>query len=207
MTNSSKPTDTALTDVVQDYAQTTLQVIFSDNVLGHIPVIRTLAAVRAGFVTVRDEILIRKLEVFLTALDEVAPEQRRQMIHRLEADANYGRRVGEHLIELLDRVDSRRKPLMIARVFRAFAEQRITDTELHRLLNAVERIPTSEIDAIRRFVNTATTATAAQQVDEESLNAIATAGLLKTQSGFGGLVYQPNRTCAIFLDLNLDTLV
>jgi hypothetical protein len=197
---------TALIDVVQDYAQAAVEVIVSDDVLRHIPIVRTITAMGAAVVSVRDEVFIRKLEMFLTALQEVPAEERREMVRRLEADPNYGRKVGEHLIELLDRVDSRRKPLMIARVFGAFAEQTITDTELHRLLNAIERIPTSEIDAVRRFVNTPTTAAAAQQVDEESLNAIATAGLVKTQSGFGGLVYQPNRTCSVFLDLNLDTL-
>ena len=125
VTNEAKD-DAALPDLVQDYAQALMDVVVSDELLKHIPVIKTLTAAVAAVKSVRDEILLQKLAQFVASLAEVPADQRRAMIGKLEADPAYQRKVGTHLVELLDRVDSHRKPIMIGEFLRHTCEARST---------------------------------------------------------------------------------
>jgi hypothetical protein len=49
--------DAAPSDLVQDYAQALMDVVVSDELLKHIPVIKTLTAAVAAVKSVRDQIL------------------------------------------------------------------------------------------------------------------------------------------------------
>lgn len=147
---------------------------------------------------------MRKLSTFLLALAEVPAGERRSMVRVLESDPAYGRRVGEHLIELLDRLESHGKPAMVGAVFAAYASGRFNVTMLHRLINAIERLPTNETDNVRRFANSVGTGPKRVQVDDESMQALTNAGLTTVASAFGGLNFSANQTCSLFLELNLD---
>jgi hypothetical protein len=69
----------------------------------------------------------------LVGLADLSKWQRDDMVSRIEADPEYGRRVGSHVIELLDHVDSHRKPMMLATVFAAYAIGEIDVHVLNRL--------------------------------------------------------------------------
>lgn len=198
--------DAVLSDLVQDYGQWAVDAIFSEDILAHIPVIRTAVAAAAAIQSVRDQILFRKLTACLTSLSEVPPEQRRNMVARLQSDPAYGRRVGEHLIELLDRMDSHRKPAMAGKVFAAYAQGKIELTLLQRLVDAIDRLPTHEIDTVRRFVNSSNSQPDRDKIAAESIQALTNAGLTRTTTGpLGGRIsHNPNMTCSMFVELNLD---
>jgi hypothetical protein len=128
------------------------------------------------------------------------------MVASPESDPAYGRRVGEHLIRLLDRVDSHRKPAMAATVFAACAQRKIELTVLQRLIGAIDRLPTHEIDTARKFVNSSNNQPNCDRIDRESIQALTNAGLTWTTTGpLGGRIsYNPNTTCSMFVELNLD---
>jgi hypothetical protein len=145
--------------------------------------------------------------MFLDPLREASPTERAAMIGRLESDPNYNRRVGTHLVELLDRVDSHRKPTMLGLCFLAYMQRKIDVLQLQRLTSAVERLPTLEIDAVRKFAESANNQPVRSQLHPESIQALVNAGLAHwAQSApIGGQVrYEANQTCALFLDLVLD---
>jgi hypothetical protein len=120
----------AISDVLQEWGQLALEAMRSDNVLGHIPAVKTVAGFAKAAIGIKDQIFTRKLEKFLTGLSDVAPDERREMVRRLEADPAYGRKIGEHIIELLDRIESHRKPSMLGAVFAAFAAREFDETML-----------------------------------------------------------------------------
>lgn len=103
---------------------------------------------------------------------------------------------------LLNRIDSHRKPAMIAAVFTAFAKQEIDTATLNRLLATIESLPSFEVETVRRFNNASPEERS--DIALESLQALVNAGLATTQSTYGGLVYQPNQTCNTFVNLNID---
>lgn len=192
-------------ELVEEYAQGLLDILLSNEVLEYIPVVKTLAATVRAVGTVRDAILVQKMGAFIAALPEVPVTQRVDMVQRLEADPAYNRKVGLHLIELLDRVDSHRKPTMIGHAFAAYALGRIDLTALQRLIAAIERLPSHEIDTVRR-VATAISSNRQElgNIDSESTYAMINAGLAHVESGFGGGGLEVTPTCANFIELNLD---
>ena len=205
---NEKRTDDKIVDLVQEYAQRALDVLTSDDVLKLIPGVKTFVVGAAAVRTVRDEMLLTKLETFMTAFSDVPAEQRQAMIDRLASDATYRRKLGEHIIEVLDRLESHRKPKIAGEIFAAFARGEIDLTLLQRLLNAIERLPAVEIDTVRRFVDTQSDSTERARIDRESIQALIGAGLVATgissPIGGGSVFYYANTTCQKFVELNLD---
>jgi hypothetical protein len=195
-------------DLVQEYAQALLGILESSKLLEHIPVVKTITAAVKAVASVRDANLIGKIAAFLDPLRELAPEQREQMVHRLEAVPRYGRKVGQHVIEYLDRVDSHRKPTMAGLCFLAFAQNAVDQVQLQRLLTAIERLPSTEFDSPRTFINTKNNQPERDRIHPESLQALLNAGLtIWTASapiGNPRAIYTETRTCTVFVELNLD---
>ncbi|HEY4368751.1 MAG TPA: hypothetical protein VGN07_16070 [Steroidobacteraceae bacterium] len=192
-------------DLVKDWGQGLVEVLVSNELVDHIPVVKTISAVFGAVRSVRDAILIQKLKDFLGALQEVPIGERVAMVQQIQAEPGYRRRVGEHLVELLDRVDGHRKPTMIGQVFAAYAQGQIRLTMVQRLNAAIERLPAHEIDVVRMVRDTLqTNRLDLQQIDSESIYAMINAGLAYSESSFGGDGLKVTATGLAFLDLQLD---
>ena len=199
-----------LYDVSDEYAKMAVEALASDEVLSHIPVIKTVRGVAKVVISVRDTILLRKLQNYLYGFSRVSAEERREMIARLRSEPDYGDRIGERIIELLDRVESDRKPSMIAAAFAAFANKEIDLKTLRRLNGAIERLPTNEIPTARQigdkpyFLNLSSPDQQQGNIDSESLQALANAGMILAVPVFDGISFFPNETAKTFVRLNLD---
>lgn len=195
----------SLKDLAGEYAQLDIEEVFNLPVLEHVPVIRTVYGLCRAGASIRDRQFAKKLLRFLSGLADVPAEERRQMVDRLERDPTYGRRVGEHLIDILERLDAHRKPIMVGKVFAAFAQDRISALVLQRLVLAIERLPIAEIASVRPFQQTNWRP---PQVDPESMQTLVLAGLgVLGNANIGGrTAYQANDTCKAFIDLDLDRL-
>ena len=188
-------------DIAAAYAEVGVDLLLKEGALRDIPVFGTLLGLVRGGIAIRDVVFARKLFEFVADLSKIDGAARRTMIEKLEADPAYGRRVGEHLLEILDRIDSHRKPLMIAHVFRAYAAERIDADRLHRLIIAIERVPTFDLRFLRPFSDAPEETRAAPPAALESL---AFAGLLSPASAWDGMAYLPNELGQAFLELELD---
>jgi hypothetical protein len=197
-----------LQDLVADYGDRALEVVLSSDLLDEIPVIKTFLAAKDAIRSVRDEMLLKKLSDMLTALADTLQDERRKMVERLETDTKYAHRVGQHLVEIADRIDSRRKPRMIGLAFAAFARGQIERVPLERLIGAIERLPVIELDTPRAYVNTVNNQPERDRIDPESTQAMIVAGLVAWRSyapmGGGKVEYQPNATCQKLVELGLD---
>jgi hypothetical protein len=126
-----------LDDSAAEIGEEAMAVLAGMDVLEHIPIAKLgVAAVRAAR-SIRDQLLLRKIQAFLHGMSGTTRQQRTDMIDRLSKDAHYAESLGEHLVELLDRIDGRRKALMTAAVFSAFARGEIERPMLYRLTHAI----------------------------------------------------------------------
>jgi hypothetical protein len=187
--------------LIEEYVKVGLDAFIETGVAQHIPIVSTIVGVTKIGLSIHDRIFMKKSLELMAPLSSLKPDERRRMVERLEGDANYGRKVGEHLLELLDRIESVRKPRMISRVFLAYLQNEVDAVMLHRLLYTVERIPIHEISSLRIFC---------ERKPEErdaplfTLQSLASAGLLDAQSAFGGMAFQANEIGTAFLSLRLD---
>jgi hypothetical protein len=188
-------------DLATEYAEVGLDTFLDAGIARDIPLVGTLVGLAKIGMTVHDRLFAKKILDLLTGLADLAVEERQALIARLEGDPKYGRKVGEHLVDLIDRIESHRKPAMVARVFKAYLRGEVDADMLHRLCGAVERVPGYEIPRLRPFCEAAPQERDAPIVTLQSFQA---AGLLNAASGWGALVYEPNEVTAAFLGLGLD---
>jgi|688.fasta_scaffold580986_1 hypothetical protein len=132
--DSNKSISTALVTTVRsadigglskDYAEVALDSVLSEGIFREIPFVSTIIAVSKIGISINDQIFAKKLICFLSNLSELNAVDRSAMIDRLDNEDGFRRKVGDRLIELLDRVDSHAKPEMLAKAFRAYATSQI----------------------------------------------------------------------------------
>jgi hypothetical protein len=111
-----------------------------NDLLRDIPVASTILGLWKTGAAVRDYLLVKKLIAFLGGLRDIPVEQRRDMVARLEADAQFGERVGDEIILLLDRLDATAKATLVGRAFRAYCHGRISNNTLQRINQAIDRL-------------------------------------------------------------------
>jgi hypothetical protein len=196
-----------LNDLAAEVGQSAIEVITSADIFEHLPFVKDLIAAANLVASIRDMLLMRKIETFLRRLAYIPQEDRIDMIRRLEDDPSYTESVGEHLVELLDRLEGQRKAAMAGDAFAAFARKEIDLKMLRRLLNAIDRLPAMEVNTVRRFVDSSNNQPERDTIDGESIQAIANAGLASSVSTapLGGRRRMlANATCRKFVELNLD---
>jgi hypothetical protein len=197
----------AIDDLAAEVAQSAIDIILSEDVLTHLPVVKSAVTAANLVIAIRDRFLLRKLDTFLRRLASVSQEARRNMLRRLEEDPTYTETVGEYLIELLDRLEGQRKAGIAGDAFAAFARETIDLKVLRRLLHAIDRLPAMEIDTVRRFVMSSNNPPERDRIGSESLQALVNAGLASsvgTSPTGSRRTFIANETCLKFVDLNLD---
>lgn len=186
-------------DLVTEYSEIVLDSLLNGGILESMPLVKTFTHVGT---TVNNVLFTKKLMNFLATMNELPAAKRQRMVEKLKSDPKYERKVGEHLLELLDRIDSHRHPKMLAKAFMAYANLTIDVVVLQRLNLAIERLPYFEIDNIRKFRNAEKDAR--REMDEATLYNLIYAGLVKEIPGYGKSSYVPTELLEIFLQLDLD---
>jgi hypothetical protein len=207
----------ALTDSAAEIGEEAVAILINMDVLEHIPIAKLgVAALRAAQ-SIRDQLLLRKIQVFLYGMSGTTREQRAEMIERLSEDSHYAESVGEHLIELLDRIDGRRKALMSAAVFAAFARREIERPMHYRLTHAIVALFLPSLREARNLLEEGPflsgesddakrrTKDRSYQPEIASLVQLSAAGLVSTKSIWGEMLYDLTDVGRIFIErLRLD---
>lgn len=196
---------TGLGEVTEGFLEERLDHHCVEGLFKDIPIVGAVVALgRAGF-AMRDHLLVRKIAQFLHPMAKISPEIRQGLVSKLEQEPKFKHRVGEALIEMLDRQDSHRKPQMLGAAFAAYARGDVGSEMFNRLCFAVETIPWFEIDRIRPF-NELGSEYRAENI-HSTLSSLQAAGLVLAIATLGGgLSGQPTPVCSEFVRLDLDLL-
>jgi hypothetical protein len=168
---------------------------------GEIPGVGIILSLLRDGVAVRDRLFQKKLFMFLASMNSMPKAERAEMIEKLGADPDYDRKVGEHLIEILDRLETHKKPRMLARVLRAYGAGEIDATMFHQLVHAIEHLPVFAIPAVRKFSLTNPPNLGAETAIQLYFGM---AGLAVPQTSWDGTAYDPTPVAEAFLRLELD---
>jgi hypothetical protein len=207
----------ALNDPAAELGEQAVAILTGMEVLAHVPVLKLgVAAVRI-IDSIRGQALMKKLDAFVRAMDSVTREQRAEMISRLSEDREYSETVGEHLIEYLDRINGRRKALMSAAAFAAFARLEVDRPMLYSVNHAVEMVLPNYLRSARNLFEEGPFFKAEEYLKDDpmknrayrpgvaSLQALAAAGLVYSLAVFDGTRYDLTDVGRVFIDrLRLD---
>ena len=186
----------------KEFLELGLDSMLDSGALKDIPLVGTVLGIYGTADTIRDHLFAKKLIGFLSQLSEISQEERISMVEKLNEDEKFSGRVGSSLLEMLDRIESEKKPELAARCFAAYARGRISFEDLRRVLHALERIPSFDIDKLEKFSNASMEES--QTIDESILLAFVNAGLAKNNGGFGGGAIVPTNLCKIFVMVCTD---
>lgn len=142
---------TALPEITKDLAEVALDSILDNGILRDLPIVNTIIGLSKTAVSIRDRFLIQKIASFLRATRPFSEKEREDFSKKIETEPNYRQEVGEHLIVLLDRLDDKRKPEMIAKLFLAYLKDDITYTDFIRFSSIVEK---AFINDLQGFLST-----------------------------------------------------
>lgn len=123
----------ALAEVVADAA-------LDPDVVKEIPIVGTVVSLLRAAITIKDRLFLNKLLHFLRELDTVPHEQREEMIRKVNDSTEFRVRVGEKLLYILDRCEDHQVSQLLAILFKAFLQRRITYKDFLSLAHAVDRV-------------------------------------------------------------------
>lgn len=132
-------TDFDPTQITPDLAELALDHILDNGIIRDIPVVRSFYAVYKTTVALRDRALIKKIIRFLFSLNKVSSEERSKFKEKIEKDDKFKKKVGEHLLLILDRLDDMDKPYLVAHAFGAFEKGLIDYEAFQRLALAIDK--------------------------------------------------------------------
>ena len=187
--------------VGKEYLELGVDAVLDSEVLKDVPLVNTVVGIFNVAGTFRDHILAAKLIRFLNQLSDVKQQDRVEMVKRLNEDGKFSGRIGSALIEILDRMESEKKPELAARCFAAYAKKEISFEELRRILLALERVPSFDIEQLAAFSKAMPVDLA--QMDEAMLLAYVNAGLGVNNGGFDGGLIVPTKLCQLFIEIGL----
>lgn len=190
--------------VEKEFLELGIDTLLESGVIKDIPLVNTVVGIFGAVGSVRDHLFANKLIRFMSQLSEVPQKKRIEMIDKLNEDSKFSGKVGAVLIEILDRMESERKPELSAKCFAAFAKNEISFEELRHILFALEKVPSFEIEKLERFSKS--TIGESLQMDESVLLSFVNAGLGKNNGGFDGGAIVPTALCKTFVNVCIRTI-
>ncbi|EAO3792567.1 hypothetical protein OJ453_004341 [Salmonella enterica subsp. enterica serovar Infantis] len=187
-----------VTDLFKEYGEIAIDSALESGTLESIPLLNTLVGIFKTVSSVHDRRFTEKLIRFISGFADLDDATRINMANRLNENDKFAGKAGDRLIEIIDRMESENKPEIAAAFLKAFAFEYIDFITLRRLMVALERIPSFEIDELDTFSKYDEN-NHHQISDEALLLSFVNAGLGKNNGGFEGGIILPTDLCAVFV--------
>ena len=187
-----------VTDLFKEYGEIAIDSALESGTLESIPLLNTLVGIFKTVSSVHDRRFTEKLIRFISGFADLDDATRINMANRLNENDKFAGKAGDRLIEIIDRMESENKPEIAAAFLKAFAFEHIDFITLRRLMVALERIPSFEIDELDTFSKYDEN-NHHQISDEALLLSFVNAGLGKNTGGFEGGIILPTDLCAVFV--------
>ena len=122
--------------------------VLDDGILKDIPFVGCIAKGVSVGRSISDRIFYHKVLRFLIALKEVDDADREATRSKIRDDAEYRRKVGEHLVVIVDKIDAFDKATILARVFDHFLTDDIDHDHFVVLAQVIERSLVADLKAL-----------------------------------------------------------
>jgi hypothetical protein len=194
-----------LTDVFAMTSDAALDAAAS-GALNGVPVVGLLAGMARAGRSVRDQLYLRKMILFLHNLKTTSQEKRDAFIASL-ADQKELERFGDTITLILEQNDDLRKPGIIGRVMAAHIEGHIEYAKAMRLAAIVNRAYAADLDYLKSFkpgVQAHSPDVAASLFSAGLLADAGTDGGTYGQDSSGGTLYEMNEYGGLLVQYGLD---
>lgn len=132
-------TGSELSNVAFDAAEIALDSVMSEGVLKELPVVGTIVNLLKAGGKVSEELFIRKLLRFLHELKDVPVTERQTLLRKYPDGSQEQQELGGNLLLAIERLDDVSKPIILARFFKEYVNEKfdyLTFTRLSRALQS-----------------------------------------------------------------------
>jgi hypothetical protein len=187
-----------LPSVIQNAGEIGFDSLLDSGLFKDIPVLSTMLSIGKTCGNIRDYFFAKKMLTFLQSISSLSENERQKLVDRLDADEKFGKYAGEQIIELLSRIDSERKAILVATALKLYTREEIDFLQLQRINCAIDRFILDDKNEFFFFCGE-NGSKEASDADPASANFI-NAGLTSIAAGWGGgVTIYPNETAHLFL--------
>jgi len=140
-----------MTSSLKEVCETILDTAIRQNdFIEKIPVIGTILGLSKGAIEIKHRLYVSKLSSFIFETSKSSSPDRERYRKKLEAEPKEAEKAGAVILDLIDKVTSKEKAIMIGQVFRAFmAEKDMSFRQLLYLAEIIERAYLQDLLSLR----------------------------------------------------------
>ncbi|WP_010247319.1 hypothetical protein [Acetivibrio cellulolyticus] len=110
-------------DTLVDYGELALDLIFKDQIVSDIPIIKTLASLCKVGLTIRERFFARKLLIFLKEYQQgTIDDEKKQKFEDSMSNSKYRQKVADTLMVLIDAFREESKSAILAKLFKRYID-------------------------------------------------------------------------------------
>ena len=140
--------ESPLLDLASSWADLGIEALLDSDLLQEVPLLSQVVSLWQGGQQIRSLLFTKKLLRFLQGAGIASEEERLRFVGRMRERPNEERRVGEHLILILEQLDDMSKPVMIGRVFADYMRRKITYDEFRQMAKAIEATSIQDLELL-----------------------------------------------------------
>lgn len=138
-------------DIISDIAEVGLDAVLDDGLLKDIPIISTAVSLFKIGKTIHDRVYVKQLGVFIDEIKKhtVNEEKRQKYINKIRENEAFRNKELEYLLAIIARYIGYEKPRMLAKMYRAYLEERISWEELALFSEIIDRLLQGDYKTLR----------------------------------------------------------
>jgi len=144
---------TSTVDISADIVQVVIQELTEntqDEIVGKIPIVKSLVALAKVGLAVRDYFFLKKLFLFIAGFQS-ADDDLKEKHEKAISDPKYRKEIGEHLVYTLDLLDQLSKSEALFKIYSAYLKQEINHQEFLSYSYSIQNIDMNSIKLLRTF--------------------------------------------------------
>ncbi|KYG75062.1 hypothetical protein EV198_0408 [Roseivirga ehrenbergii] len=106
------------TDILSELGEITLDLIVDNDAINQIPIIGTLKSIYKITNSISDHLFVQKILKFLRELETLSDKEKSEMKSKIDNESD--NKVGETLLEIINKIDDNNKPKIIAVIFKSY---------------------------------------------------------------------------------------
>ncbi|MBD2651796.1 hypothetical protein [Nostoc foliaceum] len=143
--------DSETIKLIPDMADIGMHFITENQIFKEIPIFGTIYTLSKGAFAIRDYFLIKKICYFLQESKSIDEKSKRDFTQKLAQDSEYATKIGENIVNILDRFDQVSKASAFARILGVYIEGKISYKEYQEFSYALEKINYENIELLKEF--------------------------------------------------------
>lgn len=126
--------------VTSEIAEVLIDSTLNDGILKDFPLIGSIIGLVNTGINVKDKLFIKKLLTFLTELENIPAEKRKNLIETIENSNRYRIKVGEKILYIIDKCFDEEKAEILGKLFNAFLLEKLSYDEFLRAATCIENV-------------------------------------------------------------------